>query len=521
MASALALAAGIAACTGGLESAQVAASTPLPVRDKASCERLTGSRVGDIAVETAMHVETGAPVLEVKPFVLKASTSFCRVGATLSSGPGSSIKVEYWLPDTWNGKFLGVGGGGFSGGLDSAAVVLNTPLSAGYAGGSSDAGHKTAEGAQWAHNEPVKVADWANRANHETAVFGKALVGAYYGEAPRRAYFEGCSNGGRDALMLAQRHPGDYDGIISGAPAADWTGLMSSFVANQKTYQVFGADADAKFKAVHNAVIDKCDALDGVKDGVLERPYQCKFDPAEVECKAGETDACLTKPQADALRVIYQGHPLADGRMVFPGFAVGGERDRGGWRDPSKAGTTQMGIEFYRWMVFGDANWSPESFDLDRDYAIALQRMGPITNADNPDVSAFAQRGGKLLLWHGWNDALIAADGTIKYYEAAKKKLGDRADESIRLFMAPGAGHCFGGDGPSTFNRLEALDRWVETNSPPTQMIATKYDNDLFAIAGLPTKVARTRPLCPWPQTAHYVGTGSTDDAANFICKQD
>lgn len=520
-ASGLILGLATAACVMEADSTRSVSNTPLPVRDEASCAHLAGSPLSAGVVDGATHVKAGAPVLELKPFVLKAPRSFCRVSTTLTSGPGSSINAEFWLPDAWNGKLFGIGGGGFSGGLDAAAIYLNGPLGRGYAGAASDAGHPTEEGAQWAHNQPAKLADWASRANHVTAVVGKALAEAYYGEPPRRAYFEGCSNGGRDALMLAQRHPDDYDGIISGAPAADWTGLLSSFVANQKTYKAFGPDADTKFAFVHDAILAKCDTLDGVKDGVLENPKACRFDPAEVQCQAGSASICLTKSEADALRTIYQGHRLADGRRVFPGFALGGEKAAQGWRDPSKANTGQMGIDFYRWMVYADPSWNPEQFDLDRDYAVARERMGPIVNANDPDLTAFTRRGAKLLLWHGWNDASIPAGGTIKYYEAVEAKLGAKTDESVRLFMAPGVNHCFGGDGLPVFDRLSALERWVEHKTPPSQITATKYDNDVFYLAGLPTKPVRTRPLCPWPQTAHYNGAGSTDHAANFTCKAD
>jgi pimeloyl-ACP methyl ester carboxylesterase len=521
LASAILIGLATTACTGVMDVAKPTADNALPARDEASCARLANFRLADVTVDSVTHVKADAPVLEAKPFVMKASQSFCRVGATLTSGPGSSIRAEFWLPDAWNGKLFGMGGGGFNGGLDAAAIYLNTPLGKGYAGAVSDAGHPTAEGAQWAHNEPAKVADWASRANHATATFGKALANTYYGEPPRRAYFEGCSNGGRDALMLAQRHPDDYDGIISGAPAADWIGLLSSFIANQKTYAAFGSDANAKFALVHDAILGKCDTLDGVKDGVLERPYDCKFDPAELQCKSDSTSLCLTKAEADAARTIYQGQRLADGRQVFAGFSMGGEKTAQGWRDASKANTGQMGTDFYRWMVYGDPSWNPEQFNLDRDYAAALDRLGPVVNANDPDLTAFTRRGGKLLLWHGWNDASIPAEGTIQYFEAVKAKLGPTTEESVRLFMAPGVDHCFGGDGPPVFDRLEAIERWVEQKVPPSRIIATKYTNDVFYLAGLPTKPVRTRPLCPWPQSAHYNGAGSTDDAANFTCRAD
>lgn len=504
-------------------SAQGSAAAPVNIiRDKASCDALANTAVAGGKIESTSYLEAGQPTIERPPFSMKAPANFCRVTVTLSSGPGSAIRSEYWLPDSWNRKFYAVGGGGFNGGLDSSPLMLTDPLAQGYAGAASDAGHPTEEGARWAYNDPDTLADWANRANHITAVFGKALIGAYYEQAPQRSYFEGCSNGGRDALILAQQHPGDFDGIISGAPAADWTGLMSSFVSNLPTVRTFGTSGqDAKFSLISNAVLAKCDAVDGVKDGVIEQPRACTFDPAEIQCTAEKTAGCLSKAEADAMRTVYQGHTLPGGRKVFPGFSFGAEAERTGWRDMSATGISQMGVEFYRWMVYGDPDWDAEQFDLGRDYPVAVERMGPVINANNPDISDFTKRGGKLLLWHGWNDTLIPAEGTIDYYNAVKSTLGANTDTSVRLFMAPGVNHCFGGSGPSFFDKLTEIDQWVETGSPPNRIVATKYDNDMFRLIGMPAKPARTRPLCAWPQSAHYSGSGSTDDAANFTCKAD
>jgi len=517
LAAVLALA---AACTSNSESAKPVTENALPVGDRASCERLAGTRVSGTTIDGAAYVEADGTVFEYKPFVLKAPASFCRVTVSLTSGPGSDIKSEFWLPDTWNGKFVGVGGGGFNGSLSIAGVVLRSPLGKGYASAVTDAGHAMADGAAWAHNDPVRIADFGNRANHMAAVFSKELLAAYYGQAPKRSYFDGCSNGGRDALMLAQRYPDDFDGIVAGAPAAYWSDMSAAFIANRNTLKVFGDTLGVKLQVVHDAVVAKCDAIDGVRDGVIERPGQCSFDPSEVQCKAGDTSACLSKDEADALRTIYQGHRLADGSQVYPGFTVGSEMDAGGWRNTT-AGTGTLGIEFYRWMVYGDPDWSPNTFDLNRDHAAGRERVGPLVDASNPDITAFTQKGGKLLLWHGWNDALIPADSTIKYYQAVETQLGAEAASSVRLFMAPGVNHCGGGDGPGNFDKLAEIDRWIESGKPPVQIIATKYDNELFYTAGLPAKPVRTRPLCVWPQTAHYSGAGSTDDAANFTCRAD
>jgi pimeloyl-ACP methyl ester carboxylesterase len=512
-----------AACSAGSQPTEDA-STSKAARDKASCDALNGAKVSGTLVDSAKYVEAGSSYVDTGiGAALRAPRDFCRVAITLASEPGSIIKAEVWLPDAWNGNFYGAGGGGFSGGLDTAPLGLADAIAQGYASAASDAGHKTSDGAAWSLNEPIKIADWANRANHVTAVFGKALVRHYYGTPPERSYFQGCSNGGRDALMMAQRYPDEFDGIISGAPAANWTGLMSSFVANDMSYKAFGPSGqDAKFKIAHDAVMAKCDTIDGVKDGVLENPRACAFDPAEVMCKPGTTSTCLSKDEVDALRTIYQGHRLEDGRPVFAGFSVGGEADRSGWRDPSKAGTAQQfGYEFFRYMVYKDPTWSADTFELDRDNATAVERMAAITNANNPDISAFTRRGGKLILWHGWNDSLIQAEGTISYYEAVEAKLGPATDQHVKLFMAPGVNHCYLGAGPSFFDMISELDRWVETGEAPKRVIATKYDNDVGKLLGLPAKPVRTRPLCPWPQTARYTGSGSTDEAANFVCKAD
>jgi pimeloyl-ACP methyl ester carboxylesterase len=510
----------IASCTSSHESPTPDVANALPVGGKTRCEEIAGAQISGTAIDGATYVEADGVVFEYKPFVLKAPASFCRVTVSLTSGPGSSIKSEFWLPDSWNGKFVGMGGGGFNGSLTISGVVLRAPLGQGYASATSDAGHTMADGASWAQNDPVKVADFGNRANHATAVFGKALLAAYYGQAPKRSYFEGCSNGGRDALMLAQRYPDDFDGIIAGAPAGYWSDMTAAFVANQNELKIFGDTLDAKLKAVHDTILAKCDALDGVRDGILERPGQCAFDPSAMQCKTGETAGCLSQAEADALRTVYLGRRLSDGSQLYPGFSVGSEMEAGGWRDV-KAGTGQLGIEFYRWMVYGDADWSADKFEVNRDHAAGRDRAGPLVDARNPDIAAFTRRGGKLLLWHGWNDALIPAGSTIKYYRAVEAKLGAETGSSVRLFMAPGVNHCGGGDGPGNFDKLGQIDRWIESGNPPSRIVATKYDNDTFYAAGLPAKPVRTRPLCAWPQTAHYNGAGSTDDAANFTCRDE
>lgn len=504
--------------------AMTAGAVPTAASDDAACARLAGTSVGGGQIVSAASVASGGSLATGPLSALKATAPFCRVSAVLRPVPGSEIQVEVWLPEAWNGKLLAVGGGGFSGGLDSVAITLRSGLAEGYVGLATDAGHRTVDGAGWAAGQPEKVIDWGHRANHVGAVFAKSLIGAHYGRPATRAYFNACSNGGRDALMEANRYPEDYDGIIAGAPAFDWTGMTSAFLwYHQTIFETPGAASlPTKIKAVSEAIRAKCDALDGVSDGILENPRACRFDPAELACKGGDDKSCLTKGEADALRKIYEGPRLQSGQRVYSGLALGDEdipANANGWLDPSPQGTGAFGTEFFRWMVHRDPNWKPESFQLDRDYPLAVQTMGSIVDV-GPDLRPFAARGGKLILWHGWSDARVPAEHTINYYDDVRRKIGARsAKKSVRLFMAPGMAHCFGGPGPNKFDMVRELDRWVEQGKPPEQVIATKFDNDILAMVGQPAKPLRTRPLCPWPQTAHYKGKGSTDDAGSFVCR--
>jgi fermentation-respiration switch protein FrsA (DUF1100 family) len=500
---------------------------------KERCEALAGTKTGNGTVERAEYVPAEAPVLNtlqkamigaVAPTLanLKAPQGFCRASARLQPVPDSEIKVEVWLPENWNGKLLASGGGGFNGGLATAPLSLAGPLSKGYAGAVNNAGHDVSNSAKFAHGHPEKLVDYGHRANHLTAQFSKSLVAAHYRAPVKRAYFHGCSNGGREALMEAQRYPEDYDGIIAGAPANNYVPLLTSFLWNQQVLRT-APKLQAKLRLVQDAVISKCDALDGVKDSVLENPAACRFDPAELECKAANGADCLAKEEVSALRKIYEGPRLRDGRQLISGMPVGGEALPGNWNEwmfTEDKGQPQLGTEFFRWMVHGDSAWELDRFDIDRDYAIAQERVAPILNSDNPDIRGFSGRGGKLILYHGWNDAAIPAGNTLAYYQAVRDRIGTAAQQ-VRLFMAPGMMHCFGGSGPSSFDMVSELDRWVESGIAPERVIATQYDRLRLSMldAGSEAKVIRTRPLCPWPKTAHYNGTGSTDDAANFACR--
>ncbi|GFE82411.1 putative esterase [Steroidobacter agaridevorans] len=495
------------------------------------CAALAGTRIGSATIEATEWVERGSSLLSLKHRILfslalkrvslgmDAPVDFCHVTAKLRPVPGSEITAGVWLPKPWNGKLLGIGGGGFSGGLTVGSLLLKDPLAQGFAGVATDAGHEDTASAKFAYDSAEKFKDYGYRANHVGAEFAKALIASYYSSPVKRSYFHGCSNGGRDALMLALRFPEDYDGIISGAPAAAFTEIMTSFIWNREAVAAAPKLKD-KLQLVQDAVMAKCDALDGVKDQVLENPLQCSFDPVELQCKDGDGPNCLNAAEVGTLRKIYGGPRLSDGTQIFPGQPVGGEALPKNWEDwiiDDKPG--QMGPEAYRWMVYRNPEWDSKSFDLSRDHRLAMQRMAPIVNSNDPDLSAFMKRGGKLMLYHGWNDAAIPAGATLDYHTALRKTLGPVADQQVRLFMVPGMMHCGGGSGATYFEKLEAMERWMESGTAPERIIATEYDPPASLIVLPDSKKVRTRPLCAWPKTAHYSGKGSSDDAANFSCQ--
>jgi feruloyl esterase len=450
-----------------------------------------------------------------------APADFCRVTAKLRPTSGSEITAEVWLPQHWNGKLLAMGGGGFNGGLGAAPLMLRTPLAKGYVAMVTDAGHEDTNSAKFAHDFPEQYTDYAYRANHVAAGFVKELTASYYSAPVKRSYFHGCSNGGRDALMEARRFPDDYDGIIAGAPAAGWTKLMTSFAWNTQAIQT-APKLKSKLKLVQDAVIAKCDKLDGVKDGLLENPTTCAFDPVELQCRGDDRADCLNADEVSALRKIYGGPRLRNGKPIYAGLSVGGEGLKHNWDDwlfSNKTSHAMFARESYRWMVYGDPDWDVSRFDIDRDYPKAKDRMGPMMDSDDPNLSAFVAHGGKLLLYHGWNDAAIPAAATVDYYAAVRRTLGVSADAQVRLFLVPGMMHCLGGVGPTDFDMLEQIDRWSETGAAPERIVATEYDPPAVFGHARDAKVVRTRPLCPWPKVAHYNGSGSSDNEASFSCQ--
>jgi feruloyl esterase len=421
--------------------------------------------------------------------------AICRVAATLKPTSDSDIKIEVWMPaSSWNGKLEVVGNGAWAGNIGYRDLA--SAVTAGYAAASTDTGH-TETTAVFVVGHPEKLIDFAYRAVHEMTLASKAITAAYYSKAPTRAYFNGCSTGGRQALTEAQRYPDDYDGIVAGAAANYPTHLQGAQVwTTEITNQGDGYIPPAKYQLIHKAVLEVCDALDGVKDRVLEDPRRCHFDPQALLCKGSDAETCLTAAQVEVARKIYAG----PGASLFPGLERGSEI---GWATLSGPKPMALAAETYQYLVFKDPNWDYLKFDAARDIATADKEIGSVMNAIDPNLKPFFKHGGKLLMYHGWADPGIAPENSVNYFTSVEDK------RSIRLFMVPGMGHCAGGDGTDDFDKIGTLATWVESNKAPDHIPAAHKTKGV---------VDRTRPLCPYPQTAHYKGSGSTDDAANFVC---
>jgi len=504
----------------------------------ASCESLATLKLPETTITSAQQVAAGA-------FVPPGAASgpggglgqnlpaFCRVQATIKPAPDSEIKIEVWMPLTgWNSRYRGVGNGGFAGGVDYPGLA--GAVKSGSAAASTDTGHSGSPiDASWAKGHPNKVVDVGWRAIHETALKAKAIIQAFYGEAPKHSYFTGCSNGGRQALMEAQRFPEDYDGIMAGAPANFWTKVFATFISDIQAQQAtpesyIGAD---KIPAIAKAVVAACDANDGVKDGVLNEPNECHFDPETLLCKQGDSPDCLSAAQVAALKKIYAGPRDASGKLIYFGFEPGGEAGPGGWRfwvdgGPGKDAQTLFATGFYTNMITTPQPLDLKTIDIAAAVKLANDQQGRTLNADDPNLKAFAARGGKLIMYHGWSDAALPPLGAIQYFEEVRAALGrQQTDAFMRLYMAPGVQHCGGGPGANSFGQdgipsdaqhdiHEALEQWVEKGTAPDRIIASKFSDPADHSKG----VAMTRPLCPYPQFAKYKGSGDTNDAANFAC---
>jgi feruloyl esterase len=479
-----------------------------------SCASLASLQLPETTITAAEEV-AGPSFAPPRGEALSNLPRFCRVAAT--SAP--AVRFEVWLPiDGWNGRYQGVGNGANGGSIVYGAMAA--ALRAGYATASTDTGHTSANArdARWAVGHPELVADFGYRAIHLTAEHAKAIVAAFYARPPDHSYFASCSTGGRQGLMEAQRFPDDYDGIVAGAPAANWT----RFEAGGHLWVVTALNKDpdsyipaTKLRALGDAVTAACDRNDGIADGLLSDPRTCRFDPAELTCRDGHDDEkCLTPKQVKAVKDIWAGARNSAGQ-VYPGYMPGAEA-AGGWATYMSGSGPRSGSHWlqadnvFKYMVFEDPSWDFRTFDYDRDLAIAEAKLGDTMDAFDPDLSRFRARGGKLLLYHGWNDPSISPLNTIDYYERVDAAASGSAGSFVRLFMVPGMLHCGGGPGPSSFDMLGALEAWVEEGRAPERIVASHEAGG---------RVDRTRPLCAYPGTAVYTGSGSTDEDANFVCR--
>ena len=477
----------------------------------ASCENLVSISLPDTRITLAQPVAAGAFTAPPPPFGPPPDYSrlprFCRVTATIAPVPDSEIKIEVWLPvEGWNGKFVGVGNGGFSG--DIPHFMMGNPLQAGYAVAATNTGHDGGGAdASFAVGHPEKLTDFGWRAVHELAVKAKAIITAHYGRAPRLAYWTGCSSGGRQGLKEAQRFPADFDGIIAGAPAHNFMPLLAYATQVQRVMTDTAIRLTGRhLNLIKSAMLSACDANDGVTDSVVENPRRCAFDVGSLACSATNAQNCLNPRQLDAVRSLYAGAVnTRAGTTLMPGPSQGGEPL---WQAFTPR-AFPIGANYFRDMVVRDASWTPAMFDMDRDLARALADDPAELMTTKTDLRAYIARGGKLLLWHGWTDAMIPARSTIEYYEAVLAASGREASNAVKLFMLPGVDHCAGGEGADVFDALQAIDAWVDRGQAPERIVASRP---------LPAGASRTRALCPYPMIARYRGTGSTDEERNFEC---
>jgi len=468
------------------------------------CERLATLVLPDTTIGAAVSVPASPP-----------DPAYCRVEGVVAP----AVRFEVRLPAAgWNGKFQGVGNGAFAGFINTAAMAA--AVARGYAAASTDTGHVANPlDASWALGHPELVVDFGHRGIHVMTTAAKAVVEAFYGAPPAHSYFVGCSTGGKQGLTEAQRYPEDYDGIVAGAPANFFTHLTigSNWVSRALHADPASVIPANQLALVAAAVLGRCDARDGVADGLLDDPRRCRFRPAQLRCKDGAADTCLSAAQVTGLKKVYAGAHTASGRRLFPGQPPGGELGPGGWAlwiagaTPGLAHAIQD--SFFKYMVFEDPAWDWRTFDVDRDVAVTDAKLTAVLNATDPDLGPFRGRGGKIVLYHGWSDPAISPLNSIDYYQrvvaTARRRGAGPAGDVVRLFLAPGMQHCGGGPGPDTFDALDALERWVEQGVAPERMVASHMTGGV---------VDRTRPLCPYPRVARWDGIGSTDDAASFFC---
>lgn len=517
----------------------LAASCNIPAALGMACEGLSGLSLPNTTITLSRSVPAG----DFAPSggqAIKDLPAFCQVDGVVKPSQVSAIRFQVWMPaSNWNGKLEGVGNGGLAGTISFGAMA--TALRNGYATASTDTGHTAKEPGVWLEDRE-RLIDYSYRSLHLTTVNAKAIVEAYYGQGPKFSYYSGCSTGGKQGLMEAQRFPADYDGIVAGDAANFWTHQMMSEVWNGVVTSTPETNLpQEKLELVQNAALAACDALDGAVDGLISDPVRCHFDPKKLLCQGADTRNCLTAAQVSAVEKIYSG-PLnpRSGAKLYPGLYPGGELGwgkAGGQFVINRAMTSGVSSnDFFRFALFHNPDWEFRTFDFERDTKLADEKLGAVTNATDPNLEEFRKLGHKLLYYHGAHDPLIPAQNGIDYYESVVAAQGrgaaggglERTQGFFRVFLVPGLYHCAGGPGPTAFGGsstgapserdaehdvVSAVARWVEKGVAPEKIVATKYvDNN-------PSKgIVLQRPLCVYPQVARYKGTGDMNDAASFAC---
>ena len=495
----------------------LALATPAAAQTANACDALGAVKLPDVTITAATAVDAGtfrAPGASAVAAAMN-TPAFCRVAATLTPTPESHIKIELWMPPAaaWNGKFLGTGNGGAGGAISYPALAAG--LQKGYAVTNTDMGTSTT-GLDFSfgvgHRE--MVVDWGYRATHLMTTVAKAIAKTYYARDPQQSYFMGCSTGGHQAITEAHRYPDDYNGIVAGDPANNRVRLHMNGYWGYEATHVDPASyiPPSKLPMINKAVLNACDKIDGLADGIIDDPRKCSFDVASLTCSGADTADCLTAPQVAAMKKIYQGpkNPRT-GELIFPGMYPGSEVNPLGL-DRTLASAPGSGRPAPPPGLAIWTSWKGPGYDWDKDASKVISELSPLLDDADPDLSAFRKRGGKLLLYTGWADPLIPAADTLHYYEGLQKTMGGAQPtaEFARLFMVPGMGHCAGGNAPTRFDALAALEPWVEKSTPPEKMIAAQV------VQG---ETKRTRPICVYPQVAKWNGTGSQDEAVNFSCK--
>jgi feruloyl esterase len=501
---------------------------------EAACTSLTSARFKDTRIVSAEQVLPD-PIWDFPPSLfaglartdptgtLNVEEPFCRVIGTIET----EIGFEVWLPDDWNGKYQQVGNGAYTGSINYP--TMGGALAKGYATASTDVGHVSANSfaTDWMVGHKQRIIDFGFRAHHLVSEIAKQIVDAYYGKAPAYSYFVGCSSGGWQALTEIQKYPDDFDGVVAGAPAHNFVrqNLRGTIVDQLSLAYPEGDLGRAETELVAAAALERCDSADGVTDGMISNPLQCDFDPRELQCKVGETDACLTPAQVERVKALYGPIKSRGGLELYPGPTIAAALTPSARAAPDARGRP---APFARVRPTPEAPALPAplanalrefgyteaptlaTFDADRDIPPMETLMHPVMSAVNPDLRKFKRRGGKVIAWHGWGDSGISPYQTLYYYDTVAAKVGGNMDDFYRIFFLPGMGHCgAGATGPDKFDVVAALESWVEKNVAPSRIEAAQYEDG---------QIARTRPLCKYPEVARYNGAGSTDEARNFTC---